>query len=210
MKNRKRSHSELHIFSEAPCYGALLRNTFKPVHPIMNSPPIQRLTGHHGKSDVPACLLLLLTVWVKAFAGSCLSDRGRAPDMSTSRAIEQRMEDFVTVFGDVPRSARKLEDYEARHHSDTWIQRLLGKGLACHYVIGYQLADTWWTFCFDRRDTSNAGDEEVWVVEAYDSAGTSWRGNFLYRPSLAQWRRGPPEYWLTEHPPGTGTAYGRD
>ncbi len=105
------------------------------------------------------------------------------------------MEDFVAVFGEVPDGACRLQDYEARYHSDTWIQRLLGEGIACAYVIGYQLEVRWWTFCFERRAASNDADQEVWVVEGYDSGGRSWRGVFLYAPTQARWRRAPREYW---------------
>ena len=109
------------------------------------------------------------------------------------------MEDFVAVFGNVLRGARKLADYDARHHSDIWIQRLLGEGIACDYVIGYQLDEKWWTFCFERRQGSYGADDEAWAVEAYDSNGGSWRGNFLYSPTLARWRRGSPEHGASEH-----------
>lgn len=104
------------------------------------------------------------------------------------------MEDFVAVFGGVPHAARKLQDYDARLHSDTWIQRLLGEGISCHYVIGYQFEEHWWTFCFDRREESWEGsNEELWVVEAYDSFGESRRNSFLYEPQLLVWRPAPQE-----------------
>lgn len=99
------------------------------------------------------------------------------------------MEDFVAVFGELPDGACKLRDYDARYHSDTWIQRLLGEGIVCDYVVGYQLEDKWWTFCFDRREEVSADDEEVWVVEGYDSAGGSSRESYLYCPALGWWRR---------------------
>lgn len=112
--------------------------------------------------------------------------------MQIPTTIEQRMEHFVTTFGDVPAGAHKLLDYEARTHSDMWIQRLLGEGIVCHYVIGYQLEDRWWTFCFDRQDeVTREGEEEHWVIEGYDSLGQSWRATFVYDIALALWRRGP-------------------
>jgi hypothetical protein len=127
--------------------------------------------------------------------------------MPTPKTIEQRTEEFVAVFGGVPRGARKLEDYEAKQHQDIWIQRLVGEGVCCHYVVGYQLDDEWWTFCFDRRDDDAADDseEEVWVVEAYNSAGGSWRDAFLYSPFSGQWRRGPAELPAAGRDPGKRT-----
>ena len=126
--------------------------------------------------------------------------------MTTRNPIEQRMEEFVAVFGELPEGACKLQDYEARYHSNIWIQRLLGEGLACNYVIGYHLDGKWWTFCFDRREASNGGDEEVWVIEGYDSVGRSWRESYLYCAPTARWRRAPAE----DRPRGsqldTGTA----
>jgi hypothetical protein len=117
------------------------------------------------------------------------SQRVRAPERKALKSIDQRLEQFVAQFGDVPRAARKLEDYEARDHSNPWIQRLLGEGLACHYVLVYQLQDNWWTFCLDRRHRTEGGDE-TWVVEAYSSDGLSWRNTFLYDQACDQWRRG--------------------
>ena len=116
------------------------------------------------------------------------------------------MEDFVAVFGALPEGARKLQDYEARYHSDIWIQRLLGEGVACNYVIGYQLGDRWWTYCFDRREASNGSDEEAWVIEAYDSAGRSSRERYLYCPALARWRRAPAEEQLPGSQANSGAA----
>jgi hypothetical protein len=123
--------------------------------------------------------------------------------MQSSRTIEQRMQDLVVAFGDVPRGARKLEDYEARQHQDIWIQRLVGDGKTCHYVIGYQLDDKWWTFCFDRReDVPVDSESELWVVEAYDSDGGSWRRNFQYIPTLEMWKRASTEPLPEGTPPG--------
>jgi hypothetical protein len=95
------------------------------------------------------------------------------------KSIDQRLERIVAQFGELPRTACKLEDYEARDHCNPWIQRLLGEGIVCHYVLVYQLEEKWWTFCFDRRDRNDAG-AETWSVEAYSSDGLSWRKAFLY------------------------------
>src|SRR5262245_31060144 len=110
--------------------------------------------------------------------------------MQIPATVEQRMESFVTSFGDVPATARKLQDYDARNHRDMWVQRLLGEGIVCHYVIGYTVEDQWWTFCFDRNDEASIeGEEERWIVESYDSLGGSWRHSFTYDVSLGLWRR---------------------
>jgi hypothetical protein len=101
------------------------------------------------------------------------------------------MEDFVAAFGDLPEAARKLQDYEARQHGVIWIQRLLGSGVVCDYVIGYQLGEEWWTFCFDRKELTIDGEEEMWVVERYDSGGSSSKGCFAYSCALGLWTREP-------------------
>jgi hypothetical protein len=112
--------------------------------------------------------------------------------MQLPKTVEQRMEDFVACFGGVPRGARKLEDYEAKQHANIWIQRLVGEGVICNYVIGYHLDERWWTFCFDRReDAPVESEDELWIVEAYDSRGGSWRDGFLYSPGPGTWRRAP-------------------
>ena len=68
----------------------------------------------------------------------------------------------------------------------------MGEGLAGHYVLAYHLDNEWWTFCFDRReDLLEDGEDELWVVEAYDSKGGSWRDAFLHSASLGKWRRAP-------------------
>jgi hypothetical protein len=124
-----------------------------------------------------------------------------------AKTVEERMEEFVALFGDVPRAARKLEDYEAKQHQDVWIQRLVGEGIACHYVIGYQLEESWWTFCFDHREAvPEAGDDEFWVVEAYDSDGGSWCRGFLYNPVSMQWTRAPAELLPTVRVPHPGAS----
>jgi hypothetical protein len=124
-----------------------------------------------------------------------------------AKTIEERMEEFVALFGDVPRDAHKLEDYEAKHHQDTWVQRLVGEGIACHYVIGYQLGDRWWTFCFDHRDEApELGDHEFWVVEAYDSDGGSSCQGFLYSPVSMRWTRAPAELLTMVRRPYRGAS----
>jgi hypothetical protein len=124
-----------------------------------------------------------------------------------AKTIEDRMEELVALCGDVPRDAHKLEDYEARHHQDIWVQRLIGEGITCHYVVGYQLDDRWWTFCFDRREEAwEAADDEFWVVEAYDSDGGSWCQGFLYSPVSMQWTHAPAELLTTARHPHRGAA----
>lgn len=104
-------------------------------------------------------------------------------------SIDQRLEDFVAQFGEVPVTARKLEDYEARDHRNPWIQRLLGEGIVGQFVLVYQLEERWWTFCFDRREHTGV-DAQTWTVEAYRSDGLSWQDTFLYKTALEQgWAR---------------------
>ncbi len=107
--------------------------------------------------------------------------------------IDHRMESFANSFGGVPPKARRLDDSEANVHGATWIRRLLGKGIACQYVIGYQLGERWWTFCFERevRPAIGTGDEERWTVEAYSSLGQSWCETFRFDPDSVMWMRAP-------------------
>lgn len=109
------------------------------------------------------------------------------PDKNV-KSIDQRLTDFVIQFGGIPPAARKLEDYQARDHSSPWIQRLLGEGVACHYVMVYQLGEEWWTFCFDRREYLERGEEECWIIEAYSFDGTSWRETALYDAAHGEWQ----------------------
>lgn len=103
--------------------------------------------------------------------------------------IDSRMESFVASSGVVPAEARRLEDFEARRHAATWIQRLIGRGIACHQVVGYALGNSWWTFCFDHQaGLERTEDTEVWRVEAYDSIGRGWRDTFTYSLDTGQWR----------------------
>ncbi len=103
--------------------------------------------------------------------------------------IDHRLESFVAQFGKLPDCARRLADYEARQHGASWIRRLLGKGVACSYVIGYAHHNQWWTWCFDKRvENSEApNDVEVWSVEAYDSRGESWTDVFRYNIADGRW-----------------------
>lgn len=105
-------------------------------------------------------------------------------------AIDSRMESFADACGMIPAEAHRLLDHEARNHGAEWIRRLLGKGIACEYVIGYAREESWWTFCFDRRTQAEVADEgaEVWRIEAYDSIGGGWSETFKYWPSLDQWQ----------------------
>jgi hypothetical protein len=107
--------------------------------------------------------------------------------------LDHRMESFVTAFGDVPPQARRLDDSEARQHGATWIRRLLGKGIACQYVIAYQQGERWWTFCFEREPEPavETEDDALWVIEAYDSTGRSWCDTFRFNTTTCAWERAP-------------------
>ena len=98
------------------------------------------------------------------------------------QTIDTRMENFVASCGVVPFEAHRLQDYEARAHSAGWIRRLIGKGIAGDYVLGYACGKSWWTFCFDRRPADETPGEgaEIWRVEAYDSTGRGWSDTFRY------------------------------
>ena len=99
------------------------------------------------------------------------------------------MESFVTFAGEVPPAARRLADFEAHQHGAPWVRRVLGKGI-CSFVIGYTLADRWWTYCFERltppavsapdRLAPPSNEVEVWSIEAYDSSGSSWTETYRY------------------------------
>ena len=110
--------------------------------------------------------------------------------------IDQRMESFVAHIGEVPPDARRLADFEARQHRAPWVRRVLGKGI-CSYVIGYTLADRWWTYCLERvpsaaphasEDTLPAENVEIWSVEAYDSSGRSWTRTYWYDSWDSHWQ----------------------
>ena len=106
------------------------------------------------------------------------------------KTLDARMESFADSCGVIPVEANRLLDHEARYHAAEWIRRLLGKGIACDYVIGYALGDSWWTFCFDRRsqDEVPSEDTEVWRIEAYDSIGRGWSDTFKYWPHSDRWQ----------------------
>jgi hypothetical protein len=105
--------------------------------------------------------------------------------------MDYRMESFVAALGELPLAARRLDDSEARHHTATWIRRLLGKGIAGQYVIAYQHGKRWWTFCFEREcdSTLETGTDELWTVEAYDSMRGSWCETFRFNPHTSEWER---------------------
>ena len=110
-------------------------------------------------------------------------------------SVDHRMKSLVACFGDVPAEARRLGDAEAREHGATWVRRLIGKGIAGQYVIAYEHAERWWTFCFEREldptlDTGT-GDAELWTVESYDSEGRSWCDTFQFDSELSMWERLP-------------------
>ena len=104
--------------------------------------------------------------------------------------IDARMESFVASCGVIPVGARRLLDDDARAHAAPWIQRLIGKGIACEYVVGYALGASWWTLCFDRRSHLDAEGEgsEVWRIEAYDSIGRGWTDTFKYWREFDWWQ----------------------
>jgi hypothetical protein len=104
--------------------------------------------------------------------------------------IDSRMESFADACGLIPPGAHRLLDHEARHHGAEWIRRLLGKGLACDYVIGYAHGESWWTFCFDRKSQDDVADlcTEVWRIEGYDSIGRGWSDTFKYWPDFDRWQ----------------------
>jgi hypothetical protein len=106
------------------------------------------------------------------------------------KTIDARMESFADSCGVLPVEAHRLQDHEARDHGAQWIRRLLGKGIACDYVIGYARGQSWWTFCFDRRmrDEVAAHGAEIWRIEAYDSIGRGWSDTFRYWPELDRWQ----------------------
>jgi hypothetical protein len=119
------------------------------------------------------------------------------------------MESFIAWNGEVPPEAKRLEDSDARTHAAPWIRRLIGKGLACTYVIGYALGQCWWTLCFEREKRhENVIPEgaESWRIEAYDHNGISWTSNYYYWPDENRWRhalyQSHGEHYGRHHGPG--------
>ncbi len=99
------------------------------------------------------------------------------------------MRSFVKWCGEVPGEARRIEEFEANQHAVTWIRRNVGLGIAYAYVIGFQADTRWWTLFFDRIDEAGAEDLELWKIESYSNAASSWVDYFRYRPSSGRWRR---------------------
>jgi hypothetical protein len=56
------------------------------------------------------------------------------------------MHAFVQWRGEVPPEAKRLEDFEAREHTATWLRFNIGEGIAAGYVIGFQCGEAWWGF----------------------------------------------------------------
>ena len=105
-------------------------------------------------------------------------------------SIDRRMQSFAEWYGEVPRDAKRLEDFEAREHAATWVRRTIGKGIAGAYVIGFQRGDAWWSYFFERLDENTAlGTVESWRVEAYDSRGRSWSDDYVWWPVESRWTR---------------------
>jgi hypothetical protein len=118
----------------------------------------------------------------------------RLPKSSEARfvySVDYRMQSFIAWHGEVPPEAKRLEDFEARTHGAPWIRRLIGKGLACSYVVGYALGQRWWTLCFERKkrhDSVTPEGAEDWCIEAYDHTGNSWTGHYHFWPAEDRWR----------------------
>lgn len=102
--------------------------------------------------------------------------------------VDQRMLSFVSWYGEIPSEAKRLEDFEARQHAAVWIRRTLGKGIAGTYVIGYQLADHWWTVFFDRTHDWAPEGAENWRIEGYNGTSESWVREYYYWPMERRWR----------------------
>jgi hypothetical protein len=102
-------------------------------------------------------------------------------------SIDERMLAFVAWHGEVPCSAHRIEDHEARKHAATWIRRNVGER-AVSYIIAYALGDRWWTLFFDRVDSLAPEGAERWHVESYNHDGRSWAGDYYYWPATSRWR----------------------
>jgi hypothetical protein len=107
-------------------------------------------------------------------------------------SIDQRMQSFVEWRGEVPLSAKRLEDFDARQHAATWIRHNIGKGVAGAYVICYAVEAMWWSYFFARVESCAPEGAEVWSIEAYNHEGSSWIGRFYYWPDVPRWRHVPP------------------
>ena len=105
-----------------------------------------------------------------------------------SLPVDDRLRSFVIWHGEVPVEATRVEDWAARAHTASWIRRTIGKGVAGSYVIGYGLADQWWTFFFDRERRPAPSGAESWYIEAYAHNGKSWTERFFYWPAADRWR----------------------
>lgn len=103
-------------------------------------------------------------------------------------SIDERMHAFVAWHGEIPREAKRIEDYRAREHAVNWIRRNIGVGIVHSYVIGYELAERWWTLFAERIDTIAPDGAECWHIEAYNHNGKSWSSRFFYWPALTRWR----------------------
>jgi hypothetical protein len=103
-------------------------------------------------------------------------------------SIDERMQSFVQWHGEIPREAKILKDYEARHHAVPWIRHHIGEGIVHSQAIGYQLDERWWTLFFERVEGSVHDSPERWHVEAYDHKGKSWTGHYLYWRDQDRWR----------------------
>lgn len=75
------------------------------------------------------------------------------------------------------------------YHAAHWVRRHIGWGVAQAYVIGFELDSRWWVLFFERvleEDRNNGA--EVWKVEFYGDAGSSWAGSFYYWVAQDRWQ----------------------
>ena len=122
-----------------------------------------------------------------------LGSQGRVFSASLTEAfpldpINQRMQSFVELHGEIPREAMRLQDRQARNHATPWLRHHLGRGIVSGYVIGYQLGELWWTFFFERTSGAATDGAEQWRVEAYDCNGKSWSRNYYYLLRESRWQ----------------------
>jgi hypothetical protein len=102
-------------------------------------------------------------------------------------SIDERMQSFVQWHGEIPREAKRLEDYQARQHAVPWIRHHIGDGIVYGHSIGYELDQRWWTLLFERVEGSIHDGAERWHVEAYNHQGKSWTGHYLHWPEQSRW-----------------------